>query len=263
MSANVKATSSYPTQPPEFIKLLANDVRWALLKALTTSDYQVNELVAQLQQPLNLISYHLKKLRDDALVTTRRSEADGRDIYYSLDLSHLRQLYFEAGVALHPTISLNLPSVDLSRLHGLQVLFVCTHNSARSQMAEGLMRHLSGGHIDVFSAGSHPTAVHPDAVRTMNRFGIDISHQRSRRLDELTEQQFDYAITVCDKAREICPTFPGSGRQIHWGFPDPVVIQGAEERGEAFERAAYGLKSRIEFFLSTLSTQSTASGAQY
>jgi protein-tyrosine-phosphatase/DNA-binding transcriptional ArsR family regulator len=251
-------TDSFSTQPPEFIKLLANDIRWTLLKALTTSDHQVNELVAQLQQPLNLVSYHLKKLRDDALVTTRRSEADARDIYYSLDLSHLRQLYFEAGAALHPAIGLNLPllSVDVSRLRGLQVLFVCTHNSARSQMAEGLMRHLSQGQINVFSAGSHPTAVHPDAVRTMNRFGIDISQQRSRRLDDLIEERFDFVITVCDKAREVCPTFPGSGRPIHWGFPDPVVIQGDEERGEAFERAAYGLKSRIEFFLSTLSASS-------
>ncbi len=93
-----------PERPPEFIKLLANDVRWGLLKALTTSDYQVNELVAQLQQPMNLVSYHLKKLRDDALVTTRRSEADGRDVYYSLDLARLRQLYLDAGLTLHPSL---------------------------------------------------------------------------------------------------------------------------------------------------------------
>jgi DNA-binding transcriptional ArsR family regulator len=194
-------TQTLPNQPPEFIKLLANDLRWGLLKALTTSDHQVNELVAQLQQPMNLVSYHLKKMRDDALVTTRRSEGDGRDIYYSLDLAHLRQLYFEVGIALHPAIALDLPSIDVSRLPHQRILFVCTHNSARSQMAEGLLRHLSQGHFTVFSAGSHPTQVHPDAVHTMKRLGIDISQQQSRPLADLARQSFDYVITVCDKAR--------------------------------------------------------------
>ncbi len=240
------------TQPPEFIKLLANDLRWGLLKALTISDFQVNELVAQLQQPMNLVSYHLKKMREDALVTTRRSEADGRDVYYSLDLHRLRQMYLEAGMALHPAIGLNLPTTDVSRLQHQHILFVCTHNSARSQMAEGLLRHLSQGALDVLSAGSHPTAVHPDAIRTMADFGIDISHQQSRSLSDVEGQPFDYVITVCDKAREVCPTFPGGGTAIHWGFPDPVVIQDSGERMAVFEGTAYHLKSRIEYFLSTL-----------
>lgn len=239
-------------QPPEFIKLLANDLRWGLLKALTISDLQVNELVAQLQQPMNLVSYHLKKMRADALVTTRRSEADGRDVYYSLDLNRLRQMYLEAGMALHPAIGLNLPTTDVSRLQHKHILFVCTHNSARSQMAEGLLRYLSRGYLDVYSAGSHPTTVHPDAIRTMADFGIDISHQQSRPLSDVEGQPFDYVISVCDQAREVCPTFPGGGTAIHWGFPDPVVIQDSGERMAVFEQTAYQLKSRIEYFLSTL-----------
>ena len=239
-------------QPPEFIKLLANDVRWGLLKALTTSDYQVNELVAQLQQPMNLVSYHLKKLRDDALVTTRRSEADGRDVYYSLDLDRLRQLYQAAGSALHPLLSRPYTAVDELALPPLRVLVVCTHNSARSQMAEGLLRQLSKGQIAVFSAGSQPTRVHPDAVRVMEALGIDLRGQITHHLRDYEGQPFDYVITVCDKAREVCPTFPGDGRRLHWGFPDPVVIEAEAQRIAAFEEIAYRLHMRIRQFLTTL-----------
>lgn len=245
-------TQPYSGQPPEFIKLLANDVRWGVLKALASSDHQVNELVTLVQQPMNLVSYHLKKMREDALVTTRRSEADGRDVYYSLDLDLLRQLFLEAGRALHPAISAALPTFNPSRLLPQRILFLCTHNSARSQMAEGLLRHLSQGRLQVSSAGSHPTTVHPYAVETMAQMGIDIQEQRSRALESFVEQPFDYVITVCDKAREVCPTFPGSGPQLHWGFPDPLSIADDRARAEAFAETAERLKSRIEYFLTTL-----------
>lgn len=247
------------TTPPEFIRLLANEVRWGLLQALSSGDYRVHELVTRLHQPMNLISYHLKKLREDALVTTRRSEADGRDVYYSLDLPQLQQLFLAAGQALHPAIG-QTPAPLLAphayRLLPRRVLFICTHNSARSQMAEGLLRHLSGGALEVFSAGSQPTLVHPQAVRTMSRLGIDISHQQSNAIDEFVNQPFDYVITVCDRAREICPTFPGQGQQIHWGFADPVAIADADARAEAFEAIAIRLKSRISYFLTTLPQES-------
>lgn len=248
------ATQSLPSHPPEFIKLLANEVRWGLLKALTTGDHQVNELVALLQQPMNLISYHLRKMREDALITARRSEADGRDVYYSLDLARLRQLFLESGRALHPAMGLALPSFDAERVARQRVLFVCTHNSARSQMAEGLMRHVSRGLIEVTSAGSHPTRVHPDAIRAMRTQGIDISGQPSRSLDDVAGQSFDTVITVCDNAREVCPTFPGDGKQIHWGFPDPTAMTDADARMAAFEQIAEQLRSRITYFLCTLPT---------
>jgi protein-tyrosine-phosphatase len=241
-------------QPPEFITLLASDVRWGLLKALSTSDQRVNELVAQVKQPMNLVSYHLKKMRDDALVRTRRSEADGRDVYYSLDLERLRQMYQEAGVALNPSLGLAVNPLDVSRLERQRILFVCTHNSARSQMAEGLLRHLSQGSLDVSSAGSHPTIVHPDAIRTMDALGIDIRGQRSKPLSDVEGQPFDYVITVCDRAREVCPAFPGPDVQMHWGFPDPIVIEDDTERADLFEQTARQLKSRIEHFLCTLPT---------
>ncbi len=260
VSANRSLPAPPAEHPPEFIKLLANDVRWGLLKALTTSDYQVNELVAQLQQPMNLVSYHLKRLRDDALVTTRRSEADGRDVYYSLDLVRLRQLYAEAGRTLHP--ALGGGSLDSMRhLARQRVLFLCTHNSARSQMAEGLLRHLSRGQLDVFSAGSQPTAIHPNAVRTMRQLGIDIRQQRVHDLSVFADEPFDYVITVCDKVREVCPTFPGGGRQIHWGLPDPVPIEDNAQRADAFLWTAHQLQSRIGYFLTTLPTIDNPEGA--
>lgn len=243
---------AHADQPPDFIKLLANDVRWGMLKALAKGDRQVNELVTLLQQPMNLVSYHLKKMREEALVTTRRSEADGRDVYYTLDLERLRDLYLAAGNALHPLLSEPRHILDPEILPAVRVLVVCTHNSARSQMAQGLLRDLSQGRVTAFSAGSHPTQVHPEAIRTMDSLGIDIRDQSVHHVNEYEGQPFDYVITVCDKARENCPTFPGDGQQLHWGYADPLAIPDAEQRRAAFMRIAQRLRIRIEHFLVTL-----------
>ena len=241
------------TAPPELIKLLSHDLRWGLLKALAASDQRVQELVILSNQPMNLVSYHLKKLRDEQIVTTRRSEADGRDVYYSLDLDRLRMLYQAAGSALHPALGTETIAPFVApALPQLRVLFVCTHNSARSQMAQALLSQISQRQLEVLSAGSQPTAIHPDAVRTMQQFGIDIRQQQTHALRDYADESFDYVITVCDRAREVCPTFPGAGKQFHWGFPDPVMIQDDAQRREAFLRTAHRLKSRIEYFLRTL-----------
>ena len=240
---------------PDVLKTLAHDLRWRLLKALTTSDHRVQELVAVVHEPMNLVSYHLKKLRDDGLVQARRSDADGRDIYYRLDLDRLRDLYWGAAGALHPALKANQPGIpDLQRLLDVRVLFLCTHNSARSQMAEGLLRHVTGGQLAVQSAGSQPSGIHPEAVTAMDALGIDIRGQASTHLSDLTDQPFDYVITVCDKVREVCPTFPGGGQQLHWGLPDPAAIDDSAERARAFTATAAQLQSRIHTFLTTLAT---------
>ncbi len=242
--------------PPEFIKLMAHQVRWRLVKALSTSDHRVQELVVLVDQPMNLVSYHLKKLREDGVVTTRRSDADARDVYYRLDLGSLRSLYRAAGAALHPVLTAEpSPLPAMTALPHARVLFVCTHNSARSQMSEGLMRRLAGEQIEVFSAGSHPTRLHPDAVRTMDALGIDIRGQQSKHLREFDGQSFDYVITVCDRAREVCPEFPGEREQIHWGFSDPAEIEDAAERRRIFGQIAHQLQTRITYFLARLSEQ--------
>ncbi|HZB82322.1 MAG TPA: arsenate reductase ArsC [Rubrobacteraceae bacterium] len=110
-----------------------------------------------------------------------------------------------------------------------RVLFLCTHNSARSQMAEGLLRHFAGDRFEVYSAGTVATAVRPQAIEVMGEIGIDISGQESKTLKGYLGQPFDYVITVCDTAKEACPVFPGAKRRLHWSFEDPAVAVGSEE----------------------------------
>jgi arsenate reductase len=110
-----------------------------------------------------------------------------------------------------------------------RVLFLCTHNSARSQMAEGMLRHLGGERFEVHSAGTEATHVRPLAIRAMDEIGIDISRQESKRLERYLEESFDYVITVCDDANEACPFFPGAANRLHWSFEDPSRAKGSEE----------------------------------
>lgn len=242
------------TQPLEFLKLLAHGIRWQILLALSRSDHRVEELVKKLKQPHNLISYHLKCLRLQSLVTKRRSSADGRDIYYSLNLDQFRKLYLKAGQSIHPALSDDIPQTSLQnkakRYSPVRVLFLCTHNSARSQMAEALVRKLGGELVQVYSAGSEPTSIHPLAVKVMSLLDIDLTNQRSKHLNEFVGQQFDYIVTVCDRVRETCPVFPDDPEQIHWSFPDPVTIKGNWQTQEkAFADTANQLTTRIKYLL--------------
>lgn len=131
-----------------------------------------------------------------------------------------------------------------------KVLFLCTGNSARSQMAEGLLRHLAGERFEVYSAGTRPGAVRAEAVAVMRELGIDISGQRSKSVDEFLGRPFDFVITVCDHARETCPVFPGLARRIHWSLDDPAAASGDEpERLAIFRRVRDELASLIREFI--------------
>ncbi|MFO0701310.1 MAG: arsenate reductase ArsC [Nitrospira sp.] len=133
-----------------------------------------------------------------------------------------------------------------------RVLFLCTGNSARSQMAEGLLRHLAGDRYDVFSAGTYPVGLNPLAVSVMQELGVDISAQRSKNMDEFTDQTFDYVVTVCDRAKGFCPRWPHTGSLMHWSFEDPAVAMGtSEEQRHAFRTVRDQIKSHLEEFLST------------
>jgi protein-tyrosine-phosphatase len=180
-------------------------------------------------------------------VTEHRSSADGRDVYYSLDLEALRARYLAAGAAIHPALAGNdsAPLDATATLPPTRVLFLCTHNSARSQMAEGILRHLGGGRVVAFSAGSQPAEVHADAIRVLMAMGIDISQQQSKPLDTFADQSFEYIITVCDRVREICPLFPNDPERIHWSFPDPAALEDAAARERAFQQTAHQLMTRI------------------
>ena len=128
-----------------------------------------------------------------------------------------------------------------------RVLFLCTGNSARSQMAEGILRHLAGDRFDVFSAGTHPKGMHPKTVPMMNEVGIDIAGQASKDVAKYDGQKFDYVITVCDHAKQNCPIFPGAA-PIHWGFDDPAEATG-EQQTIVFRRVREELFQRIRLFL--------------
>ena len=130
-----------------------------------------------------------------------------------------------------------------------RVLFLCTHNSARSQMAEGLLRHMAGDRFEVFSAGTEQTRVHPLAIEAMHEVGLDITAHTSKTLDTLAGQQFDYASTVCDRANESCPISPGATQRIHWSFDDPSATTGSdEERLSAFRRIRDEIAARLRTF---------------
>ena len=131
-----------------------------------------------------------------------------------------------------------------------RVLFLCTSNSCRSQIAEGLLRHLAGDKFEVFSAGVKPTQVNPLAMKVMDEIGIDISKQRSKSVKEFLNQQFDYVATVCDYARQTCPVFPGKYEKIHWNLEDPAKAQGTEdEKLLIFRKIRNQIKENILKFL--------------
>ena len=134
-----------------------------------------------------------------------------------------------------------------------RLLVLCTGNSARSQMAEGLLRHRIGDKYEVFSAGTKPTSVRPEAIEVMRETGIDISSHRSKSVEEFVGQEFAYVITVCDNARESCPVFPGKTQRIHWSFEDPAAAQGSEEERKAvFRQIRDQIAGRINTFVETL-----------
>ena len=238
---------------PGFIKALSHELRWRIVNALTLSDYRVLELVEMIGQPINLVSYHLRLLREQELIVPRRSDADGRDVYYSLNLPALQNLYHATGIALHL-----LPDSDVMPVTNgsiLRVLFLCTGNSARSQMAEGFLRAWGGSRVKVTSAGSEPAGVHPLAVCVMAEQGIDISGQESRHVDDLARDDFDYVITVCDRMREVCPNFPGI--VAHWSIPDPVNAENANQEA-VFRAAAQSIAQRVRYFLRVIAKQDAA-----
>lgn len=131
-----------------------------------------------------------------------------------------------------------------------RVLILCTGNSARSQMAEGLLRSMAGDRFEVFSAGTRPVGVNPHAVSALTELGIDISRHRSKQVDQFSGQQFDYVITVCDHANQACPVFPGAGKRVHQSFPDPAAAP-AEQQTEAFREVRDAISTWLETFIAS------------
>jgi ArsR family transcriptional regulator, arsenate/arsenite/antimonite-responsive transcriptional repressor / arsenate reductase (thioredoxin) len=253
------------SSPPRFLRLAGHPLRWRLLSELARSDRRVGELCELAGRRQSLVSYHLRQLRDGGLVSMRRSAADGRDTYYVLDLARCGELLSSAGVSLHPGLAptprpraMCEPGATPAR-----VLFLCTGNSARSQIAEALAERLSGGALSAASAGSHPKPLHPNAVRVMRVRGIDLAGRRSKHLGEFAAQRFDYVISLCDRVREVCPEFPGGPGLIHWSIPDPAREPGSEEEAlRAFERTAAELGTRVGFLIAAIEATNTTTTGQ-
>jgi ArsR family transcriptional regulator, arsenate/arsenite/antimonite-responsive transcriptional repressor / arsenate reductase (thioredoxin) len=255
------------SDPPPILRLVGHPIRWRLLQELVRSDRAVVELTELLETPQSLVSYHLRELRAGELVSMRRSSADRRDSYYRVNLERCGALLQAAGGALHPGLRLvpGAPSLHPSGRRSRRprrVLFLCTGNSARSQIAEALLEHQSKGTVEAASAGSNPKPLHANAVRVMKRRGIDISANRTKHLDEFVSQRFDFVITLCDRVREVCPEFPGHPDLVHWSIPDPAR-EGSTARASypAFERTASELETRIHFFLYVIAEPATRRSA--
>jgi protein-tyrosine-phosphatase/DNA-binding transcriptional ArsR family regulator len=249
--------------------MAGHPLRWRLLGELARSDRTVRELCDLVDEPQNLVSYHLGKLRGARLVSARRSSADGRDSYYRADLAHVSEQLTATGVALHPSlrlVSADRPPSGAVRVRvraraQVRVLFLCSGNSARSQMAEALTNHRSGGLVEARSAGLRPKPLHPGAVQVMRQdYGIDIAGQRSKHLDVFARHRFDEVISLCDLVREARPELPGPAESVHWSMADPSAVHDDGEAAgyPAFRSTAAELATRIGFLLAALAHRRTA-----
>ncbi len=253
-----------PTAAPElpaleFLQLAGDPIRWQLLDELGHSDRRVGELCDLVGKPQSLVSYHLRELRTGGLVSARQSAADGRDTYYQGNIRRFAELLSATGAMLHPAIRFvcaegQRPTFGPGRKP--RVLFLCTGNSARSQIAEVLLQQRTRGAVIARSAGSHPKPLHANAVRVMAERGVDISNHRSKHLDRFADDQFDRVITLCDKVREVCPEFPGHPSTAHWSMADPAGEDtDAEGSYRAFVRAADEIEARIALLIAQLMSE--------
>jgi ArsR family transcriptional regulator, arsenate/arsenite/antimonite-responsive transcriptional repressor / arsenate reductase (thioredoxin) len=239
--------------PPEFVRLVSHPLRWRLVAVLARSDLRVRELVTVAGEPQNLVSYHLRLLRDGGLVTSRRSSFDGRDSYYHLDLDRCAEALTSVGHALHPALRMTSAPETVRRTGKSSVLFVCSGNSARSPIAEALLRHWAGRHVRVTSAGTRPKDyIHPHAVRVLREhYDIQIDGQSPRPLESTYGARFDRVITLCDKAREAIPEAEDWPR-VHWSIPDPAATAHRRASYSAFVSTAAEINTRVRQLLPDL-----------
>jgi ArsR family transcriptional regulator len=234
----------------QLLKLLADDRRWRLLLELRLSDRQVGELATRTGLPQNLVSYHLGLLRQAGLVQAHRSDADARALYYGLDIAALQQVRQQITTGLHLAA---FPATD--RLPSVPVVFLCTGNSVRSQMAEGWLRHLSQGQVPAQSAGTHPRQVDPRAIQAMSEAGLDISQQWSKALAALAAAPPGIVVTVCDNAREACAPCLAAPVQLHWSIPSPErLLAETPDEQAVFRILRDQVRQRVEGLLALLPT---------
>ncbi len=204
------------------------------------------------------------------MVDERRSSADARDVYYHLDLTYVQAALDRSTTELHPSLRSRLDTghptghrtAGRARARRARVLFICTGNSARSQMAETIMRRQARGAVEAHSAGPQPRGVHPLALDVLSELGLPTRGLRSKGLEEVAGMAFDSVITLCDIAREQCPPMPGNPESVHWSLADPAGVAGSQQkRREAFRRTATELTVRISHALPFLLQRQIASAS--
>lgn len=237
---------------PGFLWLAGHPVRWALLRALSRSDRDVHELTSLVGAPQNLVSYHLARLRAEGMVVARRSDRDARHAFYRADITACARLLTASAAALHPALALSPnPKPSKPTVTRPRVLFLCTGNSARSQMAEAFAN--AGSTLVAVSAGDEMRPVHPNAVRALAARGLDISRQKSKSIETFAGERFDAVVTLCDRVRERCPEFAGADL-VHWSIPDPVdEALPDEETYPKFVEAAGEIDARVGYLSDLLS----------
>ncbi|HSS92839.1 MAG TPA: metalloregulator ArsR/SmtB family transcription factor [Candidatus Dormibacteraeota bacterium] len=232
------------------LQVLGHRLRWQVVSELSRSDLRVGELTAATGQPQNLVSYHLRLLRETGLVHERRGSADGRDVYYSLDRRAVTMGLHRAIAALDPGAGMVAPAAPFrgtrSSTSTTSVLFLCTGNSARSQIAEAILRQLAGQRVLVRSAGTHPVGVHRQVRRVLAARGIRAGTLRSKSFAEFSGQRFDYVVTLCDIARDELIRPAGKPQTRHWSIADPAVRGGRTRVATAFERVTDEIQLRVE-----------------
>lgn len=238
---------------PEVLGVLAHDLRWTIVGLLVPGDLRTSELVSRTGQAPSLVSYHLARLRDAGLVSARRSTADGRDSYHTLDLDALSRAVAGMATTIHPGLLAEAADPPAPRITA-QVLFICSGNSARSPMAAGWLNHLGAGRVTARSAGVTPRPLHPLAVAAMAEHGVDISGHQATLLDALADHRFTRVITLCDRARENCGELPAAPVAVHWSIPDPARAHPADL--DAFRATAKELRTRVRHLLPILAESS-------
>ncbi|WP_298202582.1 metalloregulator ArsR/SmtB family transcription factor [Desulfosporosinus sp.] len=249
-------TADLPGQA-EILRVLGEPHRLAIFTLLSTGPLQVKDLCTATSLSLPLVSQHLRVLRRIGLVQARRELGDARGVWYSIEPQPMTELkstmswLFDVAstVDRRPRADqFGIPAANCQ--DSFRVLFLCTANSARSQMAEALLEQVGGGLFEARSAGTQPRELHPLTVKALAEIGIDASEQTAKHYDVIASEPFRYVITVCDLANEECPELPGDYRRVHWSIADPLTASGTEtEVYSAFVCARENLSRRIRLFV--------------
>lgn len=249
--------------PPAVLHLLGHGLRWQLVSELCRSDLKVGELTEATGQPQNLVSYHLRLLREAGLVRERRSSADARDVYYTPNRRAISEGFMGAVGAIDPRAqqldSGRAPKHSSPAGPRTSVLFVCTGNSARSLIAEAMLRQRAGRHVMVRSGGTIPVGIHPQVYRVLKARRVRSGDLRSKSVAEFARRRFDYVISLCDIARSEQIGVGGRPRLVHWSVPDPGTAPGGPpEVSRAFDQVADEIDVRVTEFHAGLRARRSA-----